>query len=47
MVYTSDNELFKLRAHDAKERQHWVNVIRIVSQSATDVGIYTKEAFIS
>lgn len=33
MVYTSDNEMFKLRAQDAKERQRWVNVLRLVAQS--------------
>lgn len=33
LIHTIDNELFKLRALDAKERQHWVNVLRFVSQS--------------
>lgn len=33
LIHTIDNELFKLRASDAKERQHWVNVLRFVSQS--------------
>lgn len=33
LIHTIDNELFKLRAQDAKERQHWVNVLRFVSQS--------------
>lgn len=33
LIHTIDNELFKLRAMDAKERQHWVNVLRFVSQS--------------
>ena len=33
MIYSSDNEMFKLRAQDAKERQHWVNVLRIIAQS--------------
>lgn len=33
IIHTIDNELFKLRAQDAKERQHWVNVLRFVSQS--------------
>lgn len=32
-IHTIDNELFKLRAQNAKERQHWVNVLRIISQS--------------
>ena len=36
MVYSSDNEMFKLKAKDAKERQHWVNVLRIISQSCKD-----------
>lgn len=32
-IHTIDNELFKLRAQNAKERQQWVNVLRIISQS--------------
>lgn len=38
LIHTIDNELFKLRAQDAKERQHWVNVLRFVSQSFKDQG---------
>jgi hypothetical protein len=36
MVYSTDNEMYKLRAQDAKERQHWVNVLRLVSQSSLE-----------
>lgn len=25
--------MYKLRAQDAKERQHWVNVLRMIAQS--------------
>lgn len=32
-IHSFENELFKLRAQDAKERQHWVNVLRFVAQS--------------
>lgn len=32
-IHSFENELFKLRAQDAKERQHWVNVLRFVVQS--------------
>ncbi len=32
-IHSFDNELFKLRASDAKERQHWVNVLRFVVHS--------------
>lgn len=36
MVYSSENEMFKLKAQDAKERQHWVNILRLISQSFSD-----------
>ena len=32
-IHSFENEIFKLRAQDAKERQHWVNVLRYVVQS--------------
>ncbi|CAF0729050.1 unnamed protein product [Brachionus calyciflorus] len=35
-INTPENEIFKLRAQDAKERQHWVNVLRLVSQSKSE-----------
>jgi len=35
-INTPGNEIFKLRAQDAKERQHWVNVLRLVSQSVDE-----------
>ncbi len=31
--------MFKLRAQDAKERQHWVNVLRIIAQSCHEPSI--------
>jgi hypothetical protein len=39
MIYSSDNEMYKLRAQDAKERQHWVNVLRIIAQSCHEPSI--------
>jgi hypothetical protein len=32
-IHSFENEIFKLRAQDAKERQHWVNVLRYVVHS--------------
>lgn len=36
-VNAANEESFKLRAVDAKERQYWVNQIRIVAQAYTQV----------
>ena len=35
-IHTPENEIVKLRAQDAKERQHWVNILRLVSEKANE-----------
>ncbi|RNA44934.1 oxysterol-binding -related 11, partial [Brachionus plicatilis] len=44
-INTPDNEIFKLRAQDAKERQHWVNILRLVAHSKEEnnIKIYVNE----
>ena len=36
-VNAANGESFKLRATDAKERQYWINRLRVVSQAHTQV----------
>jgi oxysterol-binding protein-related protein 9/10/11 len=36
-VNAANGESFKLRATDAKERQYWINRLRVVAQAHTQV----------